>query len=145
MQKIDRSKVVFKYYSPNQILLLPPNNDVEAFVKYQYFHKEQSKKWRTDPYRTENLLYDEKNDIYTCPMGQQMNFIKEKIKITNISQRINTQQKADNPFKYGSVVDGPYFTDPEDEIVRIALLHFGRQATPKSLNMPSLFCCRVLN
>jgi len=59
------------------------NNDVEAFVKYQYFHKEQSKKWRTDPYRTENLRYDEKNDSYTCPMGQQMNFIKEKIKITN--------------------------------------------------------------
>jgi transposase len=59
------------------------NNDVEAFVKYQYFHKEQSKKWRTDPYRTENLPYDEKNDSYTCPMGQQMNFIKEKIKITN--------------------------------------------------------------
>ncbi len=59
------------------------NNDVEAFVKYQYFHKEQSKKWRTDPYRVENLLYDEKNDSYTCPIGQQMNFIKEKIKITN--------------------------------------------------------------
>jgi transposase len=59
------------------------NNDVEAFVKYQYFHKEQSKKWRTDPYRTENLPYDEKSDSYTCPMGQQMNFIKEKIKITD--------------------------------------------------------------
>jgi transposase len=25
MQKIDRSKVVFKDYSPNQILLLPPS------------------------------------------------------------------------------------------------------------------------
>ena len=59
------------------------NNNVEAFVKYQYFHKEQSKKWRTDPYRTENLPYDEKTDSYTCPMGQQMNFIKEKIKITD--------------------------------------------------------------
>jgi transposase len=59
------------------------NNDVEAFVKYQYFHKEQSKKWKTDPYRIENLPYDEKNDSYTCPMGQQMGFIKEKTKITN--------------------------------------------------------------
>ena len=58
-------------------------NKVEAFVKYQYFHKEQSKKWRTDPYRTENLPYDEKSDSYTCPMGQQMNFIREKIKITD--------------------------------------------------------------
>ena len=59
------------------------NNDVEAFVKYQYFHKEQSKKWRTDPYRTDNLPYETKTDSYTCPMGQQMNFIKEKIKITD--------------------------------------------------------------
>jgi transposase len=59
------------------------NHDVEAFVKYQYFHKEQSKKWRTDPYRTENLPYEKNTDSYTCPMGQQMSFIKEKIKITD--------------------------------------------------------------
>jgi len=59
------------------------NNDVEAFVKYQYFHKEQSKKWRTDPYRTENLPYDENEDRYTCPMGQKMNFIGEKVRISD--------------------------------------------------------------
>lgn len=59
------------------------NNDVEAFVKYQYFHKEQSKKWREDPYRTENLPYDENDDSYTCPMGQKMNFIGEKIRVTD--------------------------------------------------------------
>jgi transposase len=59
------------------------NNNVEAFVKYQYFHKEHCKKWRTDPFRTENLPYDDNADLYTCPMGQHMNFIKEKIKITD--------------------------------------------------------------
>jgi transposase len=58
-------------------------NNVEAYVKYQYFHKEQSKKWRTDQYRTENLQYDVKSDNYTCPMGQKMEFIREKIKITD--------------------------------------------------------------
>ena len=58
------------------------NNDVEAFVKYQYFHKEQSKKWRNDPYRTENLPYDEISDSYTCPMGNKLDYIKEKTKIT---------------------------------------------------------------
>ncbi len=35
------------------------DNDIEASVKYQYFHKERCEKWRTDPYRTENLPYDE--------------------------------------------------------------------------------------
>jgi hypothetical protein len=59
------------------------NNDVEAFVKYPYFHKEQSKKWRDDPYRTENLKYDENDDCYTCPMGQKMNFTQEKIRISD--------------------------------------------------------------
>ena len=58
-------------------------NDVEAFVKYQYFHKEQSKKWKTDPYRAENLPYDEKDDSFTCPAGQKMRFLGEKIKITD--------------------------------------------------------------
>jgi transposase len=58
-------------------------NNVEAYVKYNYFHKEQSNKWKTNPFRIENLPYDEKNDSYICPMGQQMNFIKEKINITD--------------------------------------------------------------
>lgn len=59
------------------------NNDVEAFVKYPYFHKEQSKKWKDDPYRTDNLPYDENDDSYTCPMGQKMNFIGEKVRISD--------------------------------------------------------------
>jgi transposase len=58
-------------------------NDVEAFVKYQYFHKEQSKKWKEDPFRVENMQYDEKDDFYTCPKGRIINFIEEKIRITD--------------------------------------------------------------
>jgi len=59
------------------------NNDVEAYVKYNYFHKEQCKKWKTDPYRIDNLSYNENEDYYICPMGQQMAFLKEKNKITD--------------------------------------------------------------
>lgn len=58
-------------------------NNVEAFVKYQYFHKEQSKKWRTDPFRQENLPYDDKDDSYTCPNGRKMSFVKEKVRLTD--------------------------------------------------------------
>jgi transposase len=58
-------------------------NDVEAFVKYQYFHKEQSNKWKTDPYRAENLPYNEKDDSFICPAGHKMRFIGEKVKITD--------------------------------------------------------------
>jgi Transposase DDE domain len=72
-------------------------NDVEAYVKYSYFHKEQSKKWKTDPYRIENLPYDKENDCYTCPMGQQMIFIKEKIRITDTGfKQTNRLYQAQN-------------------------------------------------
>jgi hypothetical protein len=71
------------------------NNDVEAFVKYPYFHKEHSKKWRDDPYRTENLKYDENDDCYTCPIGQKMNFIGEKIRISeNGFRQVNRLYQA---------------------------------------------------
>lgn len=47
-------------------------HDIESFVKFNYFHKEQSKKWKENPFRVENLHYDEQKDILYCPMGQAM-------------------------------------------------------------------------
>jgi hypothetical protein len=59
------------------------NNGVEAFVKYSYFHKEQSKKWKEDPYRTENMIYDEKEDCYICPMGNRLEYKGEKVRVSD--------------------------------------------------------------
>ena len=53
------------------------NNDVEAYVKFSYFHMEQSQKWKENPAKLENLYYNEQQDCYICPMGQKMNLIKE--------------------------------------------------------------------
>ena len=47
-------------------------NDIEAFVKYNYFHKEQKKAFRDDIFRIENLYYNKEGDYYVCPMGQHM-------------------------------------------------------------------------
>ena len=47
-------------------------NDVEAYVKYNYFHKEQKRPFRNDPFRIENLHYNAEDDYYVCPMGQHM-------------------------------------------------------------------------
>ena len=54
------------------------NNKVEAYVKFSYFHKEQSQKWKENPNKLENLYYNEQQDCYICPMGQKMNLVKEK-------------------------------------------------------------------
>jgi transposase len=57
-------------------------NHIEAYVKYNYFHKEQSKKWKEDPYRADNLRYNQEEDFYLCPQGRKLIFIDE-VKKTN--------------------------------------------------------------
>jgi transposase len=46
--------------------------DVEAYVKYNYFHKEQKKKIKNNPFLVQNLFYNAEQDFYVCPMGQRM-------------------------------------------------------------------------
>jgi transposase len=47
-------------------------NNIESYVKYNYFHIEQSKKFKSDISRIENLYYNADQDCYICPMGQKM-------------------------------------------------------------------------
>jgi uncharacterized small protein (DUF1192 family) len=47
-------------------------NHVESYVKYNYFHMEQSRKFKSDVNRIENLYYNHEQDFYICPMGQKM-------------------------------------------------------------------------
>lgn len=56
--------------------------EIDGYVKYNYFHKEQSRKWKEDPFKTDNLHYNKSNDTMTCPMGQQMENIGEKERVT---------------------------------------------------------------
>ena len=65
------------YGSEENYQILEDNN-VNAYVKYNYFHKEQTKKWRENPFRIENLHYNLDKDCYYCPMGQEMSFVKQQ-------------------------------------------------------------------
>ena len=48
-------------------------NGIEAYVKYNFFHKEQrADKYVTNPFKQENLYYNKEKDYYVCPMGQHM-------------------------------------------------------------------------
>ena len=58
------------------------NEDIEAYVKFNYFHKEQSQKWKENPQKLENLYYNEQEDCYFCPMGQRMDLVKKTRHIT---------------------------------------------------------------
>jgi transposase len=58
------------------------NEGIEAYVKFNYFHKEQSLKWKENPQKLENLYYNEQEDCYFCPMGQRMDLVKKARRIT---------------------------------------------------------------
>ena len=47
-------------------------NGMEAYVKYNYFHKEQRPGFKPDPFKAENFYYNEEHDYCVCPMGQKM-------------------------------------------------------------------------
>lgn len=48
------------------------NNDIEAFVKYNYFHKEQKRSFKKDIFHPENLYYNAEKNYIVCPIGQHM-------------------------------------------------------------------------
>jgi len=49
------------------------DNQIEGFVKYNYFHKEQrGAKKDPNPFAPENLYYNPEKDCYYCPMGQEL-------------------------------------------------------------------------
>jgi transposase len=51
-------------------------NKVEAFVKYNYFDKQQADSYyKKHPFAAQQLYYNAQQDCYYCPMGQQMNCI----------------------------------------------------------------------
>ena len=69
--------------------------EIEAFVKYNYFEKEQTgKKHQQNPFLADNLYYNQETDTYYCPIGQPMKRIgtkKQKTK-TGYIQQINQYQ-----------------------------------------------------
>lgn len=57
---------------------------ITGYVKYNYFHKEQKRKMKNNPFLTQNLFYNSEQDFYVCPMGQRMeNIGKGKRTTTN--------------------------------------------------------------
>lgn len=48
---------------------------IKAYVKYNYFHKEQKRRQQQNPFLVQNLFYNHEKDFFVCPMGQKMNCI----------------------------------------------------------------------
>jgi len=53
------------------------NENIEHYVKFNYFHKEKKNTFKSDPSIVENLYYNEDEDYIVCPMGQHMTLTAE--------------------------------------------------------------------
>lgn len=64
-------------------------NDIETFIKYNYFHKEKKRKFREDIKQIENMHYNEEKDCFYCPMGQAM----EKVAVRSNKTKTGFEQE----------------------------------------------------
>jgi transposase len=72
-------------------------NHIEAYVKYNYFHQEQKKKFKDNPFRQDNLIYNKEDDTYLCPGGKTMHFLHENTTTSNNGYKSTIRQyQAEN-------------------------------------------------
>lgn len=67
------------------------NKGIEAYVKYSYFDKDQSKRAVKSPYRLENMPYDAQADSYFCPGGQVLKHVGARNRISDNGYRQTLQ------------------------------------------------------
>lgn len=56
---------------------------ITPYVKYNMFHKEQKRKYKTNPFLPANMYYNPVQDYYVCPMGQHLKFIRKEKRISD--------------------------------------------------------------
>jgi transposase len=93
-------------------------NNIESYVKYNTFHKEQTQKFKLDISRVENLHYNEEKDCLYCPMGQQMKYIGERKRKTD-NGYIQTYKQYQAQNCHGCPLRGPCFKGKGNRIVEI--------------------------
>lgn len=62
-------------YGSEQNYEMMEDKYIEAYVKYNYFHKEQKRTQKNNPFLVQNLYYNKQKDFFVCPMGQRMEHI----------------------------------------------------------------------
>lgn len=81
-------------------------NNIEPFVKFSYFHKEQTKKFKSNIFHKDNLYYNKTDDCLYCPMGQKMAKVGTSVRKTSTGFQQNiSNYKAQNcngcPLRWG--------------------------------------------
>jgi len=59
-------------YGSEQNYEFMEQSQIEAYVKYNYFHKEHRRAWKKNPFAVQNLFYNRDKDFFNYPMGQKL-------------------------------------------------------------------------
>ena len=70
-------------YGSEENYLYAFRHGIETFIKYNYFHKEQKRSFRNDPFLSANFYYNEETDGMYCPMGQRMKRLSDVKRTTD--------------------------------------------------------------
>jgi hypothetical protein len=53
---------------------------IDAYVKYNYYNKEQKRSWQKNRFNTALWRYDSERDSYSCPAGEELRYGEERSK-----------------------------------------------------------------
>jgi len=70
--KFPRAGVADSGYGSEQNYRFMDETGIEAYVKYNMFHKEQRMHYEPNPFSPQAMFYNADEDYYVCPMGQHM-------------------------------------------------------------------------
>lgn len=81
--ELPREQVADAGYGSEENYKLLEDNQVDAYVKHNMFHREQTGKAPAKPFTAESLHYNPARDTFTCPMGQPMRNIGRQAQKTS--------------------------------------------------------------
>ena len=70
-------------YGSEENYLYAFQHGIETFIKYNYFHKEQKRSFKNDPFLSASFYYNEETDGMYCPMGQRMERLSDAKRVTD--------------------------------------------------------------
>ncbi len=73
--RLPKAGVADSGYGSEENYRFMEESEVDAFLKYNWFHKEQKRTFKNNPFLLDNLYYNAKDDYYVCPMGQHMTLV----------------------------------------------------------------------
>jgi len=67
------------------------NHQIGNYLKYNTYHREQTKAYRDNLYRKEHFAYDTQTDRYRCPQGRELMFQQVRLTTTDNAYPISSR------------------------------------------------------